>query len=130
MKATKDAVRNLSRLKDQAAFDSLRKTKTRWVSQGFALQVIPRTHLSPPAKAGFCVITSKKTAKLATDRNKMRRRLRAVAYEILPVHAKPDMEYMLVARNGALTRPMDDLRKDLLWCLKKLDLVHHADPLR
>ncbi len=124
MKATRDLVQNLSRLKTQAAFDSLRKTKTRWVSPAFSIQAIPHESQENPS---FCVITSKKTAKLATDRNKMRRRLRAIAYEILPVHAQPNMDYMIVARKDAMTRPMDDLRKDLLWCLKKLDLRHDTE---
>ena len=135
MKATRDHISFLSRLKTQAAFDSLRKTKTRWVSQGFAIQAIPQAIQQTPANAPprprFCVITSKKTAKLATDRNRMRRRLRAVIYEVLSTHARTDMDYMIVARTGALNRPMDDLRKDLKWCLKKLDLLrpteHHAD---
>lgn len=127
MKATQTMIGNLSRLKSQAAFDSLRKTKTRWVSQGFAIQAIPQQNPSLSAIPSFCVITSKKTAKLATDRNKMRRRLRAVAYEILSTQAKPDMDYMLVARAPSQTRTMDDLRKDLLWSLKKLNLLRHND---
>lgn len=124
MKATKKQIQVLSRLKPQAAFDSLRKTKTRWVSKGFAVQAIPSEQTTP----SFCVITSKHAAKLATDRNKMRRRLRAVAYEILTTSAKPDMAYMIVARKESLTLSMQDLRKDLKWCLKKLNLNHDADP--
>ncbi len=125
MKATQTYVQNLSRLTQQAAFDSLRKTKTRWVSKGFALQAISTDSPTPL----FCVITSKKTAKLATDRNRMRRRLRAVAYEILSTSAKtanPAMSYMIVARRESLSMPMDDLRKDLKWCLKKLALEYDA----
>jgi ribonuclease P protein component len=120
MKATKDLIQDTGRLKAQAAFDSLRKTKTRWVSQGFALQAIPS---ATPDKVAFCVITSKKTAKLATDRNTMRRRLRAITYEILPIRAKRGLDYMLVARGACLTRNMDEMRNDLIWCLKKLDLL-------
>lgn len=122
MKALHEDCKNLSRLKAQAAFDSLRKTKTRWVCQGFALQVIPNTGET----LAYCTITSKKTAKLATDRNKMRRRLRAIAMEILPLQAKQGMDYMLVARPPALDRPMDEMRKDLLWCLRKLELLRDA----
>jgi ribonuclease P protein component len=125
MKATKEQIQVLSRLKQQAAFDSLRKTKTRWVSKGFSLQAIPSDVGTVPSPS-FCVITSKHAAKLATDRNKMRRRLRAVAYEILPSSAKTDMSYMIVARKDSLTLPMDDLRKDLKWCLKKLGLNNDA----
>lgn len=119
MKATKEQIQVLSRLKQQAAFDCLRKTKKRWVSKGFALQAIPAEGETPQ----YCVITSKHAAKLATDRNKMRRRLRAVAYEILTTEAKQDMAYMLVARKESMTLPMETLRRDLIWCLKKLDLA-------
>lgn len=123
MKATREQIQILSRLKQQAAFDSLRKTKTRWVSKGFSVQAIPSDKPTP----SFCIITSKHAAKLATDRNTMRRRLRAVAYEILTTSAKPEMEYMIVARKEALSLSMDDLRKDLKWCLKKLNLNHNAN---
>lgn len=126
MKATKEQIRILSRLSQQAAFDSLRKTKTRWVSKGFALQCLP----SATSSMHYCVITSKHASKLATDRNTMRRRLRAVAYEILTTVAKPEMDYMIVARKESLTLPMDDLKRDLKWCLKKLDLIRHADETR
>lgn len=126
MKATKEQIRILSRLSQQAAFDSLRLTKTRWVSKGFALQAIP----SEDTRTSFCVITSKHAAKLATDRNKMRRRLRAVAYEILTTSAKPQMTYMMVARKESLTLSMDDLRRDLKWCLKKLDLLADVNETR
>ncbi len=121
MKATQENIRLLSRLKEQAAFDCLRKSKIRWVAKGFSIQAIPSIGQK------FCVITSKKTAKLAVDRNKMRRRLRVVAYEILPPYAHADMSYMIVARKESLTLSMDDLRRDLKWCLKKLNLDIHAD---
>ena len=126
MKATKKQIQILSRLSQQAAFDSLRKSKTRWVSKGFALQVIP----SAGQTTDYCVITSKHAAKLATDRNRMRRRLRAVAYEILTTAAKQEMSYMIVARKEALTLSLDDLRKDLKWCLRKLDLDDHVNETR
>lgn len=127
MKATKEQIQILSRLSQQAAFDSLRKTKTRWVSKGFSLQVIPS---DTATTSSFCVITSKHAAKLATDRNKMRRRLRAVAYEILTTSAKQNMTYMIVARKDSLTLSMDDLRKDLKWCLKKLDMTQNDNDTR
>lgn len=125
MKATKENMNHLSRLTEQAAFDCLRKTKTRWVAKGFSVQAVPSESISP----SFCIITSKHTAKLAVDRNRMRRRLRAVAYEILPLSAKRSVNYMIVARKDCLTLSMDDLKRDLKWCLKKLDLNLdiHAD---
>lgn len=112
----------LGRLTHQAAFDSLRKTKTRWVSKGFAVQAAP-PDAPYPFSIGYCVITSKKTASKAVERNKMRRRLRAVIHDILSDTAKNNMNYMIVARKGASTLPMDDLKRDMVWCLKRLELL-------
>ncbi|HNQ91325.1 MAG TPA: ribonuclease P protein component [Alphaproteobacteria bacterium] len=113
-----------SRLITQAAFDSLRKTKTRWVSKGFAMQAAPATF--PSDKIGFCVIASKKTAKSAVERNRMRRRLKAVALEILPRHAVSGQDYMIVARKEAATLEADALKRDMIWCLKRLNLLKNG----
>jgi len=121
VKATKTDIQTTSRLTAQAAFDSLRKTKSRWVSKGFALQAAPSTQKDD--KVGFCVIASKKTAKGAVLRNRMRRRLRALALEILPAHARYDMDYMIVARREATTLSPDEMRRDMIWCLKRLNLL-------
>ncbi|HRK97602.1 MAG TPA: ribonuclease P protein component [Alphaproteobacteria bacterium] len=134
MRATKADLENTSRLVQQAAFDSLRKTKKRWVSKGFALQVIPQancdgtTEQDEPSSdpLGFCIIASKKTARQAVLRNRMRRRLKAVALEILPRNAQMGMHYMIVARRDALTLGVDELRRDMVWCLKRLDLLKNG----
>ena len=128
MFATKKQINAISRLKSQAAFDLLRKTKTRWVAEGMAVQVIEHFHndkkrASPATSPAFCVIASKKTAKQGVDRNRMRRRLRAVALEILPSYAQLDKDYMIIARTKTGTRDFAALQQDLIWCLKKLDLL-------
>lgn len=125
MHALKSQIRTTSRLNNQAAFDSLRKTKIRWVAEGLALQAIPASNdpASSSMPLSFSIIASKKTAKRAVDRNLLRRRLRAVALEILPEKANQTMIYMVVARSGGLTRSYEDLKKDMIWCLKKLDLL-------
>ncbi len=125
MRATKDDIKATSRLTQQAAFDSLRQTKIRWVAKGFALQAM-KTSAVPSEQVGFCIIASKKTAKSAVLRNRMRRRLRAVALEILPHHARSDMDYMIIARKDAPTLGIEDLRRDMIWCLKRLDLLKNA----
>lgn len=126
MFARKQDTKSISRLESQAAFDLLRKTKIRWVSDGLALQVVDhykkRGTLSLESM-GFCVVASKKTAKQSTERNRMRRRLKAVALEILPSRACLDKDYMVIARAKTATRDFAALRQDLVWCLKKLDLL-------
>ncbi len=56
----------------------------------------------------------------------MRRRLKAVALEVLPNYAQLDKDYMIIARTKTSTRDFIALRQDLIWCLKKLDLLRHS----
>ena len=131
MFATKKQINAISRLKSQAAFDLLRKTKTRWVAEGMAVQVIEHFCNKNESKQdstapAFCVVASKKTAKLGVDRNRMRRRLKAVALEILPSYAQLDKDYMIIARTKTNTRDFAALQQDLIWCLKKLDLLRRS----
>lgn len=126
MQASKEQLNSISRLPTQAAFDILRKSREkRWTAEGLMLQALPTYQGKKPRTEiyGLCVSASKKTAKRAHDRNRMKRRLKAVASEILPVHASENMDYMISARYGTNERDFDLLRKDLIWCLKKLDLL-------
>ena len=120
MKATRQSMLSISRLTNQAAFDSLRKSKIRWVAKGFSIIIIPDDSGCLP----FCIIASKKTENSAVKRNRMRRRLRAMAYDILPTAAKNGYAYMIVAKRDAMTLPAPTLRQDLLWCLKKLGYLN------
>jgi len=124
MHATKENLKTISRLGPQAAFDILRKSKDkRWVSEGMSVQALPRLKPTENTQYGLCISASKKTAKRAHDRNRMKRRLKAVASEILPRYAKAELDYMISARHGTMDRDFDLLKKDLLWCLKKLELM-------
>ena len=107
---------------NQAAFDLLRKTKLRWTSAGFSVQAIPCAENDQLTR--FCVIASKKTCAKAVDRNRLRRRIRAVALETLSLHAQSGMTYMIVGRSGGLTNDYETMRRDMLWCLKRMDLLN------
>jgi ribonuclease P protein component len=120
MKATRQTMLSLSRLTNQAAFDSLRKSKIRWVAKGFSISIIP----DESGGLSFCIIASKKTENSAVKRNRMRRRLRAMANDILPTAAKNGYSYMIVTKRDAMTLPAATLRQDLLWCLKKLGYLN------
>ena len=68
-----------------------------------------------PARAGFTI-----TKKLgnAVQRNRIRRRLKAVAREAFAYGAEPGADYVIVARAPALTRSfaslLDDMKRALL----------------
>lgn len=121
MHAPKSHILKTGRPLNQAAFDLLRKTKLRWTSTGFSVQAVPCG--TDDQLVRFCVIASKKTCTKAVDRNRLRRRIRAIALETLPLHAKVGMTYMIVGRSGGLTIDYENMRRDMLWCLKRLDLL-------
>lgn len=65
-------------------------------------------------------ITVTKKVGNAVRRNRVRRRLRAAAVQVLPVHAKLGYDYVLIGRAATLTRPFPDLLADLGRALGRL----------
>ena len=72
---------------------------------------------SSEIRVGFT--TSKKVGS-AVERNRARRRLRAVAAEILPSQGRPGTDYVLIGRKTTLGRAHADLRGDLANAVKRL----------
>ena len=70
-----------------------------------------------PARVGFTV--SKKVGN-AVERNRVRRRLREVARQVIPDQARADLDYVLVGRQAALKRDFALLRQELVEALKRL----------
>ena len=69
-------------------------------------------------RVGF---TCSKKVGNAVARNRAKRRLRALARELLPVQGIPGWDYVLIGKaeeTGA--RPFDTLRRDLSYALRKL----------
>jgi ribonuclease P protein component len=94
------------------------------VGDGLILQAdrrpaIGETAAQPGARVGFTV--SRKVGNAVT-RNRARRRLRAVAAELLPAHAAAGHDYVLVGRAGTVRRPYAGLRADLEAGLRRLGL--------
>jgi ribonuclease P protein component len=86
---------------------------------GFVLQIAPAPVdiIRPAVRVGFTV--SRKVGN-AVERNRVRRRLREVARQVIPAQARPDLDYVLVGRQAALKRDFAALRQDLVEALKRL----------
>lgn len=55
----------------------------------------------------------------AVVRNRMKRRLRALAREVLPVAGRPGCDHVLIGRDGGIERDFAALRADLLAALAR-----------
>ena len=84
----------------------------------FLLQARDRDDDSAVARVGF---TASKKIGNAVARNRAKRRMRALAREVLAPVARPGWDYVLVARPGAtVERPWDQLKADLSLALSQL----------
>jgi len=86
---------------------------------GFVLQAapIPPELVLPAIRVGFTV--SRKVGN-AVIRNRVRRRLREAARQVIPGQARADLDYVLVGRQAAIGRDFGALRQELLEALKRL----------
>jgi ribonuclease P protein component len=125
----------LPRLKRRSEFLRVAGARRKAVTPGLILQAMQRPPAEtaaavkatgsaqggdpsqPPARIGF---TASRKVGNAVLRNRARRRLRAVAAEILPLHAAPGHDYVLIARGETVVRPYPLLVEDLKKALRRL----------
>lgn len=109
-------------LRKRAEFVSLSKTGDKAASYGLVLQTKPLPEQEADTeeyiRLGFTVT---KQVGNAVIRNRVKRRLRAAAREVMPVHAKPYHDYVMIGRQGTITRPFADLVGDIKYTLKRIN---------
>jgi ribonuclease P protein component len=118
MQAKAEDIEGLETITQRSDFLKIQSRGRKWVSHGLILQTLPNEAGSK--RLGFTV--SKKVSKSAVKRNRIKRRLRAAAADVLPGFAALGHDYVLVGRPETAIRPYTNLCEDLKWCLRKLGL--------
>jgi ribonuclease P protein component len=108
----------LIRLKTRDDFLRVGAGRARAVRPGLILQAAPQPDDGNAAlRIGFTV--SKRIGN-AVVRNRAKRRLRAAAASVLPLHGKAGTDYVLIARAGTGERVYAELLADLEGALRQL----------
>jgi ribonuclease P protein component len=127
----------IGRLKRRAEFLAAAAANRKWVAPGLVLQVLAHDVAEPapgPArteaiKLGF---TASRKVGNAVARNRAKRRLRAIAAEILKDAAPPVLptDLVLIARPATVSRDYQSLKQDLARGLKKLGVIAKEERAR
>lgn len=109
---------NLERIKIRKDYLAIAATGRRWVTPAFVIQTKKSEDDDRAPHVGFTV--TKKVGN-AVIRNRVRRRLKEAAREIIPLKASKGREYVLIGRHACLDIAYERIKSDLIWALKKLD---------
>lgn len=117
--ARRQDVAILTSLKRRADFVNINKNGARWVTPNIVLQVRPNDGRG--RRLGLTV--SRRVSKKATKRNRVKRRLRAAARDLIARRGADNTDYVIIARNKMEDVSYRQLCSDLKWCLKRLDCL-------
>jgi ribonuclease P protein component len=113
----------LVRLKRRTEFLRVAGSGRKSVTPGLILQALRHpaggeaSSAGAPPRVGY---TASRKVGIAVERNRARRRLRAAVDRVMPLHAAPGHDYVLVARAATIRRPFAALLGDLETALKQL----------
>lgn len=114
----KDAT--MGRLTRRPQFLRVAERGRRVAAPGMVLQAYKPGADEPRAEDIRLGLTASRKVGGAVVRNRARRRLRALAREVLPRHGARGCDYVLVARGDTATRPWPDLVEDIEAALRRL----------
>jgi ribonuclease P protein component len=110
----------VERLKRRREFLRVAGAGRKWAAPGLVLQACP---LGPAPSAATGVrygLTVSRKVGGAVVRNRVRRRLRVAAETVLPEHAEPGHDYVLIGRAATASRPFPALLDDLRIALRRV----------
>ena len=112
----------ITRLKRRRDFVSITRRGQKWATSGLVLQSHRRRDVETTSRNGIRVgFTVTKKVGNAVIRNRTRRRLKAVAGDVIATHGQDLFDYVLIGRAGTLKRPYALLVSDLKTAMQRLN---------
>lgn len=87
----------------------------RWVTPSFVLQAAPNE--AEILRVGFTVTKKQGNAVI---RNRIKRRLKEAAEQVMPTHARAGTDYVLIGRAAAIEASFEQITKQLNWALRRI----------
>ena len=113
----------MGRLKKRSDFLYVQKQGKKWIAKSMIVEVADNQLES----LRYGITVSKKISKKAVERNRLKRRLRAVACDILSDYSYQAKDIVIVGRQFMSEDgdevAYDVLKNDLRWCLKKMSIM-------
>ena len=117
---------SIRRLKRRPEFLRVARGQNKSATPGLVLQAAPAVSGRDVPECGLGFTVSRKVGGAVT-RNRARRRLRAAADAVMPAHAAPGRDYVVIGRAGTTERPFDALKGDLEAALQRLHCYRECD---
>jgi ribonuclease P protein component len=111
----------LVRLKTRADFVRVAAGRSRAVRPAFIVQAAPHPAADDSGESVRVGFTASRKVGNAVVRNRAKRRLRAIAAEVLPRQGRPGTDYVIVARATSSERPYAELVADLEGALRQIE---------